>query len=144
MKIYKEVLIILVFSFLGEIISKLSGLPVPGSVIGMVLLFAALMTKVVKVRQVENVGKFLLENLTILFVPAGIGLMLHFDVILRHWALIIIIIAVTTILAQGVIALTVQKIKRKFEPEASACSKSDEKIAQSISNLDGLEETPNV
>ncbi|GHS93491.1 murein hydrolase regulator LrgA [Planctomycetales bacterium] len=120
MKIYREIFIILLFSFLGEVASKLSGLPVPGSVIGMLLLFLALCRGVVRVEQVEAVGKFLVENLTILFVPAGIGVMLHFDLIAETWWILLLILGVTAALCQVAVGLTVQFVKRRYETPAPA------------------------
>lgn len=68
MKLYVQFMIILVFSFIGEAISNLLHLPVPGSIIGLVLLFLALEFKLIRLRHIDVVGNFLL-NMTILFCP---------------------------------------------------------------------------
>lgn len=67
MKLYVQFMIILIFSFIGEAISNLLNLPVPGSIIGLVLLFLALEFKVIRLRHIDVVGNFLLNNMTILF-----------------------------------------------------------------------------
>lgn len=69
MKLYVQFMIILVFSFIGEAISNLLHLPVPGSIIGLVLLFLALEFKLIRLRHIDVVGNFLLNNMTILFCP---------------------------------------------------------------------------
>ncbi|QIL45818.1 CidA/LrgA family protein [Vagococcus coleopterorum] len=115
MKLFKEFLLIISFTFLGEIISKVGHLPVPGSVIGMLLLFAGLYFKVVKLDDVDTVGTFLLDNLSILFLPAGVGIMVYFPVIKDHWFSLLIVMLVTTALTMGVVGMVVQAVKRKYE-----------------------------
>lgn len=67
MKLYVQFMIILMFSLVGEIISTVFKLPVPGSIIGLILLFIALELKLVRLRHIYTVGKFLLNNMTILY-----------------------------------------------------------------------------
>ncbi len=67
MKLYVQFMIILVFSFLGEAISTIFHLPIPGSIIGLILLFLALEFKLIRLRHIHTVGNFLLANMTILF-----------------------------------------------------------------------------
>ncbi|MGX7420118.1 CidA/LrgA family protein [Carnobacterium gallinarum] len=117
MTIYKQLLYILSFSFLGEVLSKVLALPVPGSVIGMLLLFLALQFKVLKVKDVETVGGFLLGNLSILFLPAGVGIMVYFPVIKDTWWLLLIVSFVTTALTVAFVGVVVQAVKRRFEDE---------------------------
>ena len=66
MKLYVQFMIILVFSFLGEAISIIFHLPIPGSIIGLILLFLALEFKLIRLRHIHTVGNFLLANMTIL------------------------------------------------------------------------------
>ena len=73
MKLYVQFMIILIFSLIGEAISTLFHLPVPGSIIGLVLLFLALEFKIIRLRHIDTVGNFLLGNMTILFLPAAVG-----------------------------------------------------------------------
>jgi len=126
MEIYRQLLYILGFSFLGEVISRVFTLPVPGSVIGMLLLFCSLQFRVVKVHQVDRVGKFLLENLSILFVPAGVGIMVYFPVIRHTWWLLLIISLIVTSISIAFIGKTVQFVKRKYEDDAVDIKKGDE------------------
>ncbi|UUX33122.1 CidA/LrgA family protein [Fundicoccus culcitae] len=117
MKIYKQLFWIFLFSFAGEVFSILlkNWIAIPGSVIGMVLLFLALHYKWIKIEQVETVGSFLTDNMAILFVPAGVGLMTNFDVLGDIWWQLILIILVTTVLMMGFVGRTVQSLKAKTE-----------------------------
>ena len=76
---------ILLFSFIGEFLSLISPVAIPGSVIGMVLLFIALHFKWLKLNQVEEVGNWLTDNMAIFFVPAGVGLMTNFGILGDVW-----------------------------------------------------------
>ena len=75
MQYLKQVALILVFSFLGEVCRALIPLPIPASIYGMVLLFAALSLKIVKSAQVRDAGGFLTSVLPVLFVAPAVNLM---------------------------------------------------------------------
>lgn len=128
MKVYQQLLIILSFSFLGEILSTVFYLPVPGSVVGMIALFCALQFKLLEVRQVEQVGNFLLSNLSILFLPASVGVMVYFPVIRETWWKLLVIIALTTIFTIAFVGTIVQRIKRRYETESSDVGNESERI----------------
>lgn len=133
MDIYKQLLYILSFSLLGEVLSKVFTLPIPGSVIGMLLLFLALQFKLLKVKDVETVGGFLLGNLSILFLPAGVGIMVYFPVIKDTWWLLLIISLLTTAFTIGFVGLIVQGVKRKFEDNSVDLPKDRKDDAKSVS-----------
>jgi holin-like protein len=86
---------------------------IPGSVIGMVLLFIALHFKWIKLKQVEEVGNWLTYNMAIFFVPAGVGLMTNFGILGDIWWQLLVTIFVTTALMIGFVALVVQWLKRR-------------------------------
>lgn len=115
MKLYVQFMIILIFSFIGEAISILLNLPVPGSIIGLVLLFIALEFKVIRLRHIDVVGNFLLNNMTILFLPAAVGIMDQFNDIKDYLLPITIIILVAIFLNVATIGFVVQFIKKRFE-----------------------------
>ena len=75
MKYLSQFLIILGFSLVGEALQLLIPLPIPASVYGIVLLFAALSCKLVKVEQVKDAGGFLISILPVLFVPPAVGIL---------------------------------------------------------------------
>ena len=74
MKYLKQFLIILGITFIGELLKICIPLPIPASIYGMVLLFAGLMTGIIKLDSVRETGKFLIEIMPIMFIPAGVGL----------------------------------------------------------------------
>lgn len=73
------------FQAIGALVAGLTGLPVPGNVLGMVLLVAALLAGAVRVEWIESAADVLVDNLAFLFVPAGVGIMSYFDLIAREW-----------------------------------------------------------
>lgn len=113
MKNIKQLFWIFLFSLLGEIVSKAiaSVVAIPGSVIGMVLLFIALHFKWLKMEKVDEVGTWLTDNMAIFFVPAGVGLMTNFDVLAEVWYQLLIIMVVTTAIMMWFVGSLVQKIK---------------------------------
>lgn len=113
MKIIKQLFWIFLFSLIGELVSKTiaSVVTIPGSVIGMVLLFIALHFKWLKMEKVDEVGTWLTDNMAIFFVPAGVGLMTNFDVLAEVWYQLLIIMVVTTAIMMWFVGSLVQKIK---------------------------------
>lgn len=89
--------IIMAFLLTGELIQRL-GLPIPGNVTGMVLLAVALRIGVVKRAWIEKAAVLLTDNLSLLFVPAGVGVMSYFGVIERSWLPLCVSVIVSTLL----------------------------------------------
>ncbi len=83
---------------LGEIIVWATGIKLPSSIIGMLLLTFFLKTKVVKLEWVEKLSKFLLANLGFFFVPPGVAIMLYLDVIHKELLPIAMATVLSTIL----------------------------------------------
>lgn len=115
MKIYFQLLIILGFSFVGDTLSNSLHLPVPGSILGMIFLFLALQFKVLKFTDVDEVGSFLINNMTILFLPAGVGIMAKWSLISDFWWQIAVIVLLALIVNVFVLGHLVQFIKVKYE-----------------------------
>ena len=115
MKIYFQFMYILLFSIVGEFLSTGLNLPVPGSIIGMVLLFLALKFKLIRLRQIYDAGQFMIENMTILFLPAGVGIMSHWDAIAKYWWQIIVITLLAIVVNFAVIGFVTQFIKQRFD-----------------------------
>ena len=115
MKLYVQLMIIFMISLVGEGISSVFHLPVPGSILGLVLLFLALQFKLLRLRHISMVGNFLLANMTILFLPPAVGIMDKFQVIAPYLLPIILIVLGAIVLNVCVIAVVVQLIKTRFE-----------------------------
>ena len=77
--------VLLIFLAIGEFISAYFKLTIPGNVIGMILLTAALLLKIVKISSIEKYSNKLLEQLGLYFVPTGVGLVLYLKYISSNW-----------------------------------------------------------
>jgi len=107
----------ILFSFLavGEGVSRLAGIPIPGSVLGMILLAAALKLGVVKPGSVQAAADALLDNLSLLFVPAGVGLMLYFDLLAESWLAVLAAWLPSTFLVLTAVGVLQQRFERRRE-----------------------------
>ncbi|WP_303721961.1 CidA/LrgA family protein [Malonomonas rubra] len=94
--------LLLLFQFLGEGISRFLALPIPGNVIGMALLLAALSAGWVKSEWLQEAAELLLSYMAMFFVPAGVGVMLYFDLIGREWLPIIAGTVISTFVVMAV------------------------------------------
>ena len=112
MKYINQVLIILLISFIGELLNYFIPLPIPGSIYGMILLFILLCTGVVKLHQIREVGNFLIDIMPMLFIPSAVGIMAQFEQLKSIWIEVIVITIVTTVIVMAVTGLTTQAIIR--------------------------------
>ena len=97
----------------GELIVAATGLPVPGPVCGMALLFAGLVIKGGLPAELARVGDALLGNLSLLFVPAGVGVMLHARLMARDWLPIAAALVLSTGLTIAVTAALMAWLSRR-------------------------------
>lgn len=111
----KEAFYILFFYFTGEFISYFINGFIPGSLIGMVLLFLALVFRWVKPAKVKRVSTILTENMGLFFLPAGVGLMTSLGIISKYWAVILTASVVSTILVIASVALIQQKFGKEID-----------------------------
>ena len=82
----------------GELIVWLTGISIPSSIIGMLLLTALLQMKVFKLEWVKGMSDFLISNLGFFFVPPGVALMLYFDIIKAELLPIVLATVISTML----------------------------------------------
>lgn len=107
--------VILCFQLAGELLVAASGLPIPGPVIGMALLFAGLLCLGSVSEDLAIASGALLENLSLLFVPAGVGVMLHLSVLSREFASISLALLVSTCLTIAVTGLVMKILSKRME-----------------------------
>jgi len=105
--------ILLVFQTVGEVISFALHLPVPGPVIGMLMLFGWLVFDNRLLPVIQNSANELLKHLSLLFVPAGVGIMVHASRIESEWLPIIVALVISTWVAIAVTALVTRALMRK-------------------------------
>lgn len=109
----RQLLIIFGCLAVGEVVVRLTGIAIPSSIIGMLLLTALLQMKVVKLEWVKGVADFLISNIGFFFVPPGVALMLYFDVIKMEIVPIAVATLVSTALVLIATGLTHQFIERR-------------------------------
>lgn len=123
----KEFSIILIIYFLGELIQKISGMPIPGNVMGMLILFLGLYTGIIKIKMIGKISAFLLENLAFFFLPAGVSLITCFSLLEGKWTAILGVSLISTVVTLGVTGLTVELVKKSLEKnriKAACCGEN--------------------
>lgn len=113
MKQLRQLAWILVFSLLGEVCHRLIPFPIPASIYGMVLLFLALFTRLLKVEAVKETGNFLVSLFPMLFVVSTVGLLGCWELIRDKLWLLAVLILVTTVLTFGISGLVSRLFSRK-------------------------------
>jgi len=104
--------ILLIYQLVGEITVLYLKLPVPGPVMGMVLLFVTLLVRKRTPESLDSASATLLSHLSLLFVPAGVGMMVHFERIGNEWLSISLAIILSTVVTLVLTALIMQGCQR--------------------------------
>ena len=124
MGIFKQLAIIIGCLAMGELVVWLTAVPVPSSILGMLLLTALLQMKVVKLEWVESLSSFLVSNMGFFFVPPGVALMLYLDIIkAEFWPITISVVASTVLVlvltgwSHHLTRLEANKMKKKVKKE---------------------------
>ncbi len=104
--------LLLLFQLVGEVIARALGLPIPGPVIGMALLFVALIIRGGVGEDLRQTANTLLQHLSLLFVPAGTGIVLYGDRLAAEWLPLVVALVGSTVLAIAVTALVLQALTR--------------------------------
>jgi holin-like protein len=99
-------LILLSFQLVGEIIIRTLSLPVPGPVVGMLLLFVALLWRDSLVVKIEQTTQYILQNLTLLYVPAAVGVVVHLELIRSEGISIVLTLVGSVLITIAVTALS--------------------------------------
>ena len=115
MKFLSQILLISLFSFLGEALHALIPWPIPASIYGMLLLFAALSLKLIRVEQVKDAGSFLVSFLPVLFVAPIVSLLDCWEQIKPYLLPILLILLGSTVLCFAVSGRVTQWYVRRKE-----------------------------
>lgn len=110
MKLLKQFFIILLFSFIGELLHTVIPLQIPASIYGLLLLFAALLLGVVKLPDVRKSARFLIEIMPLMFIPAGVGLLESWDLLAPILVPVCVILIVSTVLVMGISGRVTQEV----------------------------------
>ncbi len=112
MKLLRQFLVIMAVSFVGEILHAVLPLPIPASIYGLVLMLALLMTGALKLSAVEDAGKFMIEIMPVMFIPAGVGLMESWGELKAALVPVLVITLVSTIVVMVVSGRVTQAVIR--------------------------------
>lgn len=118
MKYLHQFMVIIGITFVGELLKYMLPLPIPASIYGMIIMFIGLMTGAIKLDAVKNVGKFLIEIMPIMFIPAGVGLMSSWSVLKPLLLPVSIITVVTIVTVMGAAGRSSQWVIRKDRKHA--------------------------
>jgi len=112
MKSLQGVAWLLALQALGELLGRALGLPIPGPVIGLLLLLVALRLPSIQV-SVGEAANFLLSHLSLLFVPVGVGVMTHLGLLEAHGGRVVAVIVLSTWVGLGATAWTLHWLLRR-------------------------------
>lgn len=113
MKFLRQFMIILLLSFLGEVLKMFIPLPIPASVYGLVLMLLCLVNGILKTSQVKEAAFFLIEIMPVMFIPAAAGLIDSWKVLQPLLLPILVITVVITIFVMVVTGKIAQMIAQK-------------------------------
>ncbi len=110
MKYVRQIGIIMLVTFLGEITKQLLDFPIPASIYGLCFMLFFLMTKIIKIENVKETGSFLIEIMPIALIPATVGIITLWDQLKAMLVPLLVISIVTTIIVMVVSGSVVQFI----------------------------------
>ena len=103
----------MVFAFLGELLHHFIPLPIPASIYGIVLLFLALETKILKVSDIKETSSFLIAIMPLMFLPPAVGVIESWNLLRESWFPYVVVTLLSTIVVMGVSGRVTQGIIRK-------------------------------
>ena len=115
MKYITQVLYILLFSLLGELLQAIVPLPVPAAIYGIILLLIALWTGLLKEEKISDVAGFLIGIMPILFISPAIKVLQYWNLIASNWVQILVIMVVSALLVFAVSGWVTKALKKKKE-----------------------------
>lgn len=113
MRLPLQLTIVLAICFAGEFSHRILHVPIPGNIIGMLLLLLLLCLKIIRPRQIENVTRFFLNHLAFFFLPASVGLLAARNELQGQWILLLILCIGATIATMAATGRTTQMLRRR-------------------------------
>ncbi|QOS81609.1 CidA/LrgA family holin-like protein [Paenibacillus sp. JNUCC31] len=110
-----QVALLMAFSLLMDLLARVLHLPVPGSILGMAVLFILLQTRVVKLRWIEIGAAWLLGELLLFFIPSAVGIMNYMPMLEHDGLQILFIVLLSTFLVMACTGLVATRIAKRKE-----------------------------
>lgn len=104
--------LILGILFLGDFLKSKFSIPIPATIIGMIILFVLMVFKIIKLKWIEDMANILLDNLSVMFIPAGIGIARELHIFQGNILTLGFIIFTSTIVVILVTGYTVQALEK--------------------------------
>lgn len=123
MKYLFQFTILSIITFIGELLNIIVPLPIPASIYGLVILFTALCTNVIKLEDIEDTADFFLSIMPLLFIPPTVSLITKWDILKSSIIGLFITCVISTILVMGItgrIAQTLISIRRRRDKAGTA------------------------
>ncbi len=108
----RSLTVLILCQFAGEVAARSLRLPLPGPVLGLLLLLAILTVRGGPGEPLRDASNGLLRHLSLLFVPAGVGIVTQLDALARDWAAILASILASTALSLAVTGWIMQRLSR--------------------------------
>ena len=116
MKVFVGTFILLAYLAIGNLLSGLLGGFIPGSVVGMLLLFLSLMTGIIKDKLIRPVASFLTDNMMIFFMPAFMGIMDLWGVVKMNfwaWMAVLVISTLVVLMTTGLVETVMERFSNR-------------------------------
>ena len=130
MKFLIQFLIIIAFSFAGELLHYCLPLPIPASIYGIILLFLALELKVLKVKDIRETSSFLIAVMPVMFITAAVGLIDSWHAIANAWLQYIVVTVVSTFVVMAASGWITQFVIRRRKMKVASADADKGKEAQ--------------
>lgn len=107
------IFLLILLQLIGESIVQMSGLPVPGAIVGLILLYVILLWRGQVSDEMSRTSGFLLQNLGVLFVPAGVGVIAYLPLIAAQWWIILLVLLVSVCTTVAITGLVVTRLSAR-------------------------------
>lgn len=114
-----QVAILFLFTFAMNEIAKLLHLPIPGSILGIFVLFTLLKTNIVKLAWIEQGANWLLAELLLFFIPSAVGIMKYMPLLESEGVRILIVVIFSTLIVMISSGLVASRISKRKERQSS-------------------------
>lgn len=120
MKYIRQFMIIILISFVGEVLHYLLPLPIPASIYGLVLMLIGLVRGLIPLAAVKDTAYFLVEIMPLMFIPAAVGLLESWPVLKPMCGPIVAITVLSTVTVMATAGLSTQHVIRRTRKKAGA------------------------